>query len=72
MSRTYRKNFFNPCALKTPKHLGDKRAQLENRELCNEYGVFLGNRALYRKIPDPYDDVVIASLGESKYTQKYE
>ena len=69
MSRTYRNQFYQSCALKTPKHLSDKRAQVENKDLCNEYGVFLGNRALYRKISNPYDDIVIGSLGESKYTQ---
>lgn len=72
MSRTYRKNFYNPCALKTPKHHGDKKAQVENKDLYKDYGIFLGNRALNRKIPNPYDDIVIGSLGESKYTQKYE
>lgn len=70
MSRTYRKLYYNHCALRTPKHIGEKRAQVENKDLCNEYGIFLGNRALYRKIPDPWDDIVIGSLGESKHTQK--
>lgn len=72
MSRTYRNQFYQSCALKTPRCLGDKKAQIENKDLCNEYGVFLGNRALNRKIPNPWDDIVIGSLGESKYTQNYE
>jgi hypothetical protein len=67
MSRTYRNVFYQQCALKTPKHRAAKQAQSENKDLCEEYGIFLGNRALNRKIPNPWDDIVISSLGESKY-----
>lgn len=70
MSRTYRKKTYHNCALKTPKYHAAKQAQSENKDLCNEYGIFLGNRALYRKIADPYDDIVIASFGENKYDKQ--
>ncbi len=71
MSRTYRNRNYQQCVLKTPKHLGAKRAQIENRELCKDFNIFLGNRNLHRKIPNPYDDIVISSYRESRY-QYYE
>lgn len=70
MSRTYR-TYHDGMCLRRQRNRPHKVEQSLLRDLANDLGINLGNRALLKDVPEPYDDRPIAALRETKRLWKY-
>ena len=66
MSRTYRTYHPGMC-LRGQANRPHKVERSVLADIVAEYGISLGNRALFHATPEPWDDKPIAALAEIKY-----
>lgn len=70
MSRTYRKNTYNKCSLRSPKTFQEKR-QIDSfitDDETMEFSISKMNRILNRRsIPSHWDDIVTSSHYQNDY-----
>lgn len=73
MSRTIRAYHDRMC-LRRMKNRPHKVQQAMLRDLQDDldFPVYLGNRALFGKVPEPYDDICISALSETKQQWKHD
>jgi hypothetical protein len=70
MSRT--KRYYRPgMCLRSMKNRPHKVERSLLRDIARDFGVNLGNRALLNAVPEPYDDICISALAETKYIWKH-
>jgi hypothetical protein len=70
MSRTIRAYHDGMC-LRRQRNRPHKVEQSILRDLANDLGINLGNRALLKAPPEPYEDKPVAALSETKRLWKY-
>jgi hypothetical protein len=70
MSRTIRAYHSRMC-LRSQRNRPHKVEQSLLKDLQHEFDINLGNRALLRAVPEPYDDVCVSALSETKHMWKH-
>lgn len=65
MSRTYR-TYHRKMSLRKQRNLPHKREQALLKDLVDDLDINLGNRAILKAPPEPWDDKPISALSECK------